>query len=518
MRKKSRPWLASIAKAVLVGALALPAYGQYVGAPAKKTDDSLQPKLRSTAILEWIGEPGKPGASRIVPIAVFDGTRYQDGGLYLRQPEPLAVEDGTEYELQKAGVPQGNFVILQAAEVQQDWFGYGIWHPMAPPKVAKLKPSKTPPRVVTEANADRPALKNKTGAAASSTDSSPSGKAGTAPAASTTPPAPASTAPPDTTPEDPDRPALHRRTAADASDSSTDTSSGQSTTSTSDTSQQDPDRPTLHRKSDASSSDSASGAGTGDVDPDRPTLHKRSVTAAAAGTGERDPDRPTLHRGPPAASDFALAASKLTGMPAGLQQMAAVSDSTHTADHPFAYQWASPDDAAKMQAALEDIARKAILASGGPIAPAAAKPAPVHRTTRTGAARKKVAPPPLPLADEQFKAYELSYSGGATLILTAKTGEGDAEKDVTVIAQPDFYGVPHVVLQSVTDAAHLDMTPRMRLIDAVDTDGDNRAELIFELRNATDRQFAIYKVAGGKAEQVFASASLPLNSNEATTD
>ena len=49
----------------------------------------------------------------------------------------------------------------------------------------------------------------------------------------------------------------------------------------------------------------------------------------------------------------------------------------------------------------------------------------------------------------------------------------------------------------------------MMLVDAVDTDGDNRAELIFELMRASDRQFAIYKVKGLQAEQAFATEPLP---------
>ncbi len=40
----------------------------------------------------------------------------------------------------------------------------------------------------------------------------------------------------------------------------------------------------------------------------------------------------------------------------------------------------------------------------------------------------------------------------------------------------------------------LDIVPWMRLVDAVDTDGDGRAELIFELRSKTGRQFGIYRV------------------------
>jgi hypothetical protein len=62
-----------------------------------------------------------------------------------------------------------------------------------------------------------------------------------------------------------------------------------------------------------------------------------------------------------------------------------------------------------------------------------------------------------------------------------------------------------VLLKSVTDGAHLDDTPRMRLVDAVDAMADNRGELLFELRGSTQRQFALYRVLRGEAEKLFAS-------------
>ena len=77
------------------------------------------------------------------------------------------------------------------------------------------------------------------------------------------------------------------------------------------------------------------------------------------------------------------------------------------------------------------------------------------------------------------------------------------QKFVTLIAQPDLYGNVLVLLKSVTDGAHLDDTPRMRLVDAVDAMADNRGELLFELRGATQRQFALYRVLRGQAEKIF---------------
>ncbi len=61
-----------------------------------------------------------------------------------------------------------------------------------------------------------------------------------------------------------------------------------------------------------------------------------------------------------------------------------------------------------------------------------------------------------------------------------------------------------MLLKNVTDGAHLDEKPRMRLVDAVDVMADNRGELLFELRGDTQRQFAVYRVLRGQAEKLFA--------------
>jgi hypothetical protein len=151
-----------------------------------------------------------------------------------------------------------------------------------------------------------------------------------------------------------------------------------------------------------------------------------------------------------------------------------------------------------MKAALEDAARAAL-----GIQP---KPAPAAKRTTTARAKTKLASPapPSPLADEQIRVFELAYGSGATLVLTAHTdGAPGQQKYVTLIAQPDLYGSLLVLFKSVTDGAHLDDTPRMRLVDAVDALADNRGELLFELRGQTQRQFALYRVLRGTAKELF---------------
>ena len=92
------------------------------------------------------------------------------------------------------------------------------------------------------------------------------------------------------------------------------------------------------------------------------------------------------------------------------------------------------------------------------------------------------------------------------MVLTAHTdGPPASQKFVTIIAQPDLYGNVLVLLKSVTDLAHMDETPRMRLVDAVDAQADNRGELLFELRGDAQRQFALYRIYRGTAQKVFVS-------------
>jgi len=436
-------------------ALVIPACAQYPGhiESAKKA----APAVRAIAVLEWTGDMGKPKASRIIPISVFDGEVYQPGGLYLAKPEPLALEPGTEYVLQDAGIARGLFDVNSAQDVEGYWFGYGAWKPMiTPPKRVRPKQSTHPPQVVNDGGNGRPHFKNRDSSAnqdstASTSSSSPS----------SSPPA------------------------------STGGSSG------------DPDRPTLRRRSDSSSSTPAASSAAAD-----------STAAPETAIGGGDPDRPHMAHGQQSPTDADSQPAQLTGVPSGLQQMIAVSDASDREAHPFVYLWADPEDAPKMQAQMEIAAANAIAAAQPPAKTAAKTTtkahAPASTVPRRRVAAKVPASPKLVFTNEHFKAYELTYSGGATLVFSAETTDAAGKvKYVTLIAQPDFNGVPKVLFKSVTDDDHLDQTPKMRLVDAVDARANNRGDLIFELRSQHDREFVIYRISGGLAEQVFTTGSLP---------
>ena len=453
----------SLAVVLLLAAAA--ACAQYPGQITKKSKDTAD--LRAIAVLEWTGDEGKPKTSRLVPITVYDGEALQDGNVYLARPQPMALASEVEYELEKNGQPIGLYDIKHAGQEQGLWVGYGAWKPLPSAKHAAPEP------ILDDGfnpDDDKPVLHRKHSDASSQSGSG----SGTASDSGSTGEAP-----------DPDRPTLHKKTStSDSTDSNTNPAA-------------DPDQPTIHKKGsgDASSTTAQSG------DSDRPVLHKGTESSSNSSDGEHlsgtDPDRPHLLRGKPTSSGVAVLPT-LMGLPADMQQAIAVSDAKTRPEHPWSFHWANPDDEVKMKEALEDMARQAL----GLKAPATATP---KRATAGKPHAKPAAPSePAPLMDERFHVFELAYGSGATMVLSARTDAPAAQqKFVTIIAQPDLYGNPLVLLKNVTDNAHLDQTPRMHLVDAVDALADNRGELLFELRGATQRQFALYRVLRGTAEKIF---------------
>ncbi len=487
-----KAWVSSLACLVLLLA-SLPAWAQYPGQITKSSKDS--PELRAIAVLEWTGEAGKPTASRLVPVLVLDGGQLQDGGIYLARPQPLALSGEVEYELEQNGKPVGLYDIRNAGQEQGSWVGYGSWKPMptARPRPSPKDLAKTDFDDVE--SDDRPVLHRKhhaddapAGGAGNSGGSSGAGSASQAPAS------------------DPDRPTLHKKDSSDSSDNAGTTTT---TSSPPSDSSADPDRPTLHKKDSSQSDGNTAGSSSApSSDPDRPVLKKgkkqqpEDVGHVDSLPDVTDPDRPRLKRGK-SSGDGPEVVPNLMGLPPDLQQAVAVSDAKTHPEHPWNYEWANPDDEARMKSALEEIARAAL--GLNPPTPAAAT-TPKRTASRKNARPAPPPPAPAPLVGEQFRVFELAYGSGATLVLTAHTDGPPAQrKFVTLVAQPDLYGNVLVLLKSVTDAAHLDETPRMRLVDAVDALADNRGELLFELRGATQRQFALYRVLRGQAEKLFVS-------------
>lgn len=498
-----------------------------------------QEVVRAVGVYEWTGDMAKPKASRLIPVTLFIHGQFQDAGVYLARPVPLALDTGNVYELRVAGLDRGLLDLESARHVQDanddfedSWYGYGKFRmPAAPrPVVAKrLPPARTSGIVSTVADSDRPTLVRRHGSGSASGSGSPSTQttksSGSAPAS------------------DPDRPVLHR--PSDDSASSGGTGSGGYGGNDP---AYDPDRPILQKPADESTGPGAPAAGTQTTapssgtstapsgttaastgvsggsapadDPNRPTLKRRTPAeakqareeASVQGTGvdlalNNDPNRPRLHFGVPAGEEIGRPA-RLVGVPVDLHQMVAVSDAVDREPHNFARNWADAEERAAILVKMQALARAQLTAYGKPQAGAATTKKNVTTTAAHRSRKKAVAPPPVALMDEVLRGYTLSYGGDPTYVYMAHTaGTGAELRYVTVVAQTDEMGQFKPVIQSVTDAAHLDRTARMKFVDVVDADATNRASLLFELKSQSMRQFALYRVIAGQAQQIFISGT-----------
>lgn len=242
---------------------------------------------------------------------------------------------------------------------------------------------------------------------------------------------------------------------------------------------------------------------------------------------------------PVTASAVVLRTAAVAGLsiPAPLDSYVAISDAKERVPHDFAYHFSSPTERAATLGTLQGMAMAVLanpaLATDAPeglnAKPAAAAPVVVSRvvvprvaTTHTAArpgtrpaatARQRAHTTAQALApalkDEELSAFQLYFSAPVTYSYTARmpATASTPERFVTIIAQTDADGKLVPAMRSVTDAAHLDRTPRYRLIDVVDADGSNRASLLMELRAQHSRQFALYRLLGNRPDQIFLSGT-----------
>jgi len=429
--------------------------------------------VRAVVVYEWTGEAGKATANRVVPVSLFIDGKFQDAGIYMARPVPLALDTDTVYSLRKAGVETGTLDLKyeqrlisgDTEEIDDGWLAYGSVKLKPKEVLLPVKPGTKVAVLAVNGKTDGPKFGGKAADSAAAADDS-------------------------------DRPSFHRRETADASPGSTGT-----TPSSGSASDDVADRPTLKRRS---------------AEERKADQKKAKDTARVTGGADLndDPDRPTLKRGT-VAENLQVEDPPLRGLPKDMQQMVAVSDAKDRPEHNFARAWLDADEKADVLAKMQDFARAQLAAYQG-VGPAVAAPVPPASAVPANGSklRKKMPvappPPPAPLAlnDAMLKGYTLSYGGAATYVYMATNpGINGTTRYVTVVAQDEPTVGLKLALASVTDSTHLDRTPWMRLVDVVDADASNRASLVMELRAAHTRQFALYRVIGAKAEQIFLTGS-----------
>jgi hypothetical protein len=457
---------------------------------------------RAVAVLQL----GAKGKASLVPIAILVNGKFWDASAYKADPVPMALDSGVVYEVEQTGSSQGLFTVgsalhSNAANAPMPWLGTGAWVPAGTEKTdtehkaaavpVGMNTDDGPPRLTRTPGSPTPA----SAPAKGSTGSAPSSSSG--PRSDDGPPrlskpanessAPAPTSAPSSNPP-----------KGDAKGSSTPTPSDQS------------------------------GPGPKDSPADKKVADAPVIPMSDSGTAEAN--RPRLRRGRPAesfADDDIPGYSKpgtspaksdakagTAAAPAPVQLIPAISDAAGPPPHSYVFQWLK-DEEGERRKQMQDLARQQLRAYVE--AQARARITPETQTTRSTHRAPAKKPPDAVFENEKMVAYDLWNTNQPVIIFSADAhmpppapgAQGGVETDrqysITLVAYPDIYNGLHKIYSGVTDQFHLDITPRLELVDAVDADGDNRGELLFRETSDAGSGWIIYRATADKLWKMYDS-------------
>lgn len=399
------------------------------------------------------------GKAKLIPVVILVDGEYYDAGAYKADPVPMALDSGTIYEGYKDGVSQGLLTLVDAlAAPNQVWMGEGTWETASEvaAKLAKSKKRESPiPRGYEDMDAPPKLLRR---AVTKKTDE--------APASSSSPAAPTAGA----------------------------SSSSSPTTSTS-------------ASSSASPLPAASSSGEAPIDANVPVLKRGKVADESPDDLVSIPSPSNHGHAGKAGTGVPATTLKTTAHAAKKQQIpvfAAISDADGPQSHSYDFPM-KPGEEQTFRTKMLALAGEDVLARDHKLVAEIAATEPAHVPAHVSKHAAKAAQPVF--SDVQLRIFDLSSSNEPTIVLSA-TADVAAAKGaearsymVTVVAREDIYGDLHRAFSSVTDAQHLDVMPRMELIDAVDVDGDGRGELLFRQFYDSGTAYVVYRVIG---EQVYA--------------
>jgi hypothetical protein len=463
--------------------------------PARKKDSG----PRAVGILQLAAN----GKASLIPVTILINGKFWDAGAYKADPVPMALDTGVVYEAERSGNSLGLFTVGSALHSNNvnsptPWLGTGAWHPAGMEPAAKPLKADNTPVGIEDADApprltrDPKALKQSEGGSAGSAAANP-------PSTSSPKPAQASTG------DGPPR-------LTKGSSSSPDSNSGGETqpTSAPKGTTQDAKRsgakPAPQEKIPASDSGAAEG--------DRPVLRRGKPAESFA-----DEDVPGYSK--PDAKGAAAPPGKVVNTAAAtksdVQLIPAISDAAGPPPHSYTFEWLKGEEgdrrAQMLTMAKEQLRAYLAAEAKHRITPGTARPA----ATRARRAPKPEAPV---FENVQMVAYDLWNSNQPIIVFSAQAHmppmpagtahsetESEMQYSILLVAYPDLYNNLHKLYSGVTDRFHLDVTPRLELIDALDAEGDGRGELLFRETSDQGTGWVIYRATADKLWKVFDSLS-----------
>lgn len=448
------------------------------------------------------------GKARLVPVVIFYEGQFLDAGFYNSTPVPFAIRGDTLYEVQHAGQPVGLFTVNRAFRLGQTWYAEGKWRDYnEATKRADAERKRAEELAALQAEERRRAeeerQREQEREARNRQRSGRSGRGGSnPPPGGGNPPSGGGNTPTTTTGgdqgDDSDRPTLKR---APGSEGDTPTTSGGSGT----------DKPTLKRPSDDGHVDPSAN------DPERPTLKRAKPETVSAPQAEQPPDdsgRPVLRHNTGKQEQSGAQLQPLDEAHSGpIRMLVAVSDAQAPDERPLEMSWSAQE----MQKASNEIQALAVADLEKTLNPAPPPKPAAHPASARKPAQKPVAPPSYTFTDVDVRAYDIDYSNNPVVVFSgtyaapkpaSPTGAPAEELryTVTVVARQFSDGKLVKLFSNVSNPKDLDNRPALQLVDAVDVDGDGRAELLFRKTAASGTGWLVQRVSPYSVSTVFDGA------------
>jgi hypothetical protein len=450
---------------ILLQAVLPPTMRAQVGRDAKKVTKA----PRALGLLELAPN----GTAHLIPITILIDGKYYDASAYKAAPVPMALWSETVYEAFRSGVSQGLFTVSGALQRQgakdgNEWMGEGTWQSADSIKMKATKRKvSSEPRGMNEdegppvlRRADKP-------------------KVTEPPATATTPPAPVASPSATSAAIPPAAPAAKDSTSSPATPAPQEQAHD-------DQPPEDKNRPTLKR---------------GKPAPMAPEPPQKPVASSGKPAGQASTTPPTN------------AAASAPAQNSQIQLIPAISASNGPDPRPYTYGM-KPEEEQQFLKKMLAIAADEVRARAAQLASGSSAPAHAASPRSKATAVKPVQPD---FEDVQLRVFDLANSNEPELVLTARarmpqsprekqSASPDLEYMVTLVAREDVNGDFHKALANLTDAQHLDALPRLELIDAVDVDGDGRAELLFRQVSDAGSAFEVFRVIGDRLYPLFQGA------------
>jgi hypothetical protein len=465
------------------------------------------------------------GKTTLIPIAILMDGKFYDASAYKATPVPMVLESGTVYEAMRTGESVGLFTVSGAMHSkdpasQNPWIGTGSFLPTGAeaPKGGRkaenvplgLDEKDAPPRLSRGGGTD--ASKGSAPSEPAATQSPASaGSGGTSPAGGPT-----------------DKPRA-KAPSSSAAGSDGPPQTGQTGSKQGEASPAgEPTTPTNSAKANDESRGGQPSVGQSGKPPeetDHPTLRRGKPTQPLP-----DDDQGKSANDRPAKAGVAAKQSggpKNVDTPNTAELVPAISDVAGPDPHSYAFDWPEgrEEERRKQMVALAASEIHAYLAKQGKEQignPSAGKqtPATVHKMTT-----KQVQPV---MEKVQLRAFDLWGNNDPILIMSAEAHLPSASRSptvkqswkedataaapdsgisytITLVAKTDIYGNLRKLYSGVTDKYHLDVTPQLQLIDAVDADGDGRGELLFRETSDAGTGYVIYRATADTLWKMFDS-------------